>query len=198
MARQHLESPQSSRSLHLTLVINIWTKNPWSRPCMWSTVEVTWLAQQPIHSLPSRSHGWLSNLSIYYRQGHMVGSATYPFTTIKVTWLAQRPIHLLPSRLHGWLSNLSIYYHQGHMVGSATYPFTTIKVTWLAQQPIHLLPSRSHGWLRNLSIYFHFISHQNVCFLFHSNWTLFGWDVSNAIFYLENLMSRPQQKLTKI
>ena len=37
-----------------------------------------------------------------------------------------------------------------------------------------------------------------VCFLFRGNWTIFGWDIANSIFGLENSRSRWQQKSTKI
>ena len=37
-----------------------------------------------------------------------------------------------------------------------------------------------------------------VCFSFRGNRTIFGWDIANSIFDLENSRSRSQQKSTKI
>ena len=39
---------------------------------------------------------------------------------------------------------------------------------------------------------------QCVCFLFCGNRTIFGWDIANSIFDLENSTSRSQWKSTKI
>ena len=36
------------------------------------------------------------------------------------------------------------------------------------------------------------------CFSFHGNRTIFGWDIANSIFDLENSRSRSQRKSTKI
>ena len=39
---------------------------------------------------------------------------------------------------------------------------------------------------------------QYICFLFRGNGTIFGWDITNLLFDIENSRSRSQRKLTKI
>ena len=41
-------------------------------------------------------------------------------------------------------------------------------------------------------------SNRYVCFSFHGNQTIFGWDIGNSIFDLENSRWRSQRKSTKI
>ena len=81
--------------------------------------------------------------------------------------------------------NLTMKIHgQSHVCGQRSRSHLTLKI------------QRSRLWLRsNLMVTFKALEfNRYVCFSFRGNRTIFGWDIANSIFDLENLRSRSWQR----
>ena len=81
--------------------------------------------------------------------------------------------------------NLTMKIHgQSHVCGQRSRSHLTLKI------------QRSRSWSRsNLMVTFEALEfNRYVCFLFRGNGTIFGWDIANSIFDLENLRSRSWQR----
>ena len=93
------------------------------------------------------------------------------------SWMAAHiPFVQYQSVLHSWdmaISNLTLKIHgQGHACGQRSWPWKfKVKVTAKVKQ-------NGHIWIPEFNRY--------VCFSFRGNRIIFGWDIANSIFNLEN------------
>ena len=178
MTCRHLKSPRSlcGRSLHLTLV----TK--WSRSWSWMTyshpfssmsigppiLRYSYLKNWPRKSLvitmrmvKGLGHIWPWK---FKDQGHCQGQTWWSHLRPKV-----QSIHL---PFVSWLSD-----HFGLRYSKLQIWPWKLKVKVMAK-----VKPDGHIWGPEFNRY--------VCFSFHGNWTIFGWDIANSMFDLENSRSR--------
>ena len=143
--------------------------NPWSRPCVWWKVNVTLLAQQATDLLPFVSHqSALPSLRYSYLK-------IWPWKS-KVKVIAMvKPIGHIWDLAFNWYVHIS---------------FCVDLPIWQRYSKLHIWPCKfkvkvmtkvkpdGHIWGTKFNRY--------ICFSSPGNQTVFGWDIANSIFYLEN------------
>ena len=177
-ARRQLKSPQSlsGRSIHLTLV----TKWSWS----WS-----WMTY--CHPLCAMSIGLPILRYSYFK--------IWPWKSmVKVMCVVKGQCHVWPSKFKGQ-GHGQVQTHWSHLrpgVQSICLLFVSWQSDhfWLRYRKFHIWPWKfkvkvmakvkpdGHIWALEFNRY--------VCFSFRGNQTIFGWDIANSIFDLENSWSR--------
>ena len=133
---------------------------------------------------------------------------------LKSPWsLSGRSIHLTLVTKRSWSWSWMTYCHPlcAMSIGPPIVGYSYLKIwPWKSMVKVmcvvkgqgHVWPSKfkvkvmakvksdGHIWALELNRY--------VCFLFHGNRTIFGWDIANSIFDLEKSRSRSWRKSTKI
>ena len=134
---------QSALPLWDTAISKFDHENPWSRPCVWSKVGVTFDLEN-------------SKVMVKFKPiGHIWGlefNRCLPFVPCQSDhfWLRYSIYHICPWKF---------------------------KVKVMAK-------AKSHGHIGGLRFNWY------ICFSFRGNRTIFGWDIANSIFDLENSRSR--------
>ena len=116
----------------------------------------------------------------------------------------QRSGHVWPSKLkgHGYGQGQTHWSHLRPGLHSIYLLFVSWQSDhfWLRYRKFHIWPWKfkvkvmakvkpdGHIWSLELNRY--------VCYLFCGNWTIFGWDIANSIFDLENSRSRSSPMVT--
>ena len=107
------------------------------------------------------------------------------------------------SRSRSWQrSNLVVTFEALSSIDMFAFRFVAIGPLWLRYSKFYIWPWKfkvkvmakvkpdGHIWALEFNRY--------VCFSFHGNRTIFGWDIANSIFDLEKSRSRSRRKWTKI
>ena len=224
MARRHLKSPQSlsGRSSHLTLVTKwSWSwmtyshlfvqcqlalplfdtaiskfdhENPWSRPCVWSKVKVTFDLENSKVKVMAKVKPIV----------HIWGMEfMFAFCFVVIGPFLNQIFDLENSRSKSWpRSNPMVTFEALSSIDIFAFSFPgnwTIFGWDIANSIFDLKILRSRSWPKsNPMVTFKAKSSINVCFLFRGNETIFGRDIANSIFDLENSRSRSWRKSTKI
>ena len=176
-------------------------ENPWSRSCMWSKVKVTFDLQNSKVKVMVKfkpiGHIWGLEFNRYI---------CFMFRGNRSLLAEIQEIPYLTLKIQG----------QGHGQGQTRWSYLSPEV----QSICLLLVSwqSDHFWLRYSKFYIwswkfkvkvmakvkpydHIWAlefNRYVCFSFRGNRTIFGWDIANSIFDLENSRSRSPRKSTKI
>ena len=184
-ARRHLKSPQSlsGRSLHLTLV----TK--WSRSHVALKIQMSrsWPRSNPLVTFEAWSSIDTFAFCFVAIGPLLVEIEQIPYLTLKIHGQGQtRLSHLRPREQSICL----------HFVSWQLHHF------WLRYSKFHIWPwkfkvkvmakVKPDGNIWGLDF------NRCVCFSFCGNRTIFGWNIANSIFDLENWRSRSRRKSTKI
>ena len=173
-ARRQLKSPWSlsGRSIHLTLV----TKWSWS----WMTT--------PFVQCQSALPFWDTAISKFYHENPCSRSCVW--SKVKVTFDLQN------SKIKVMSMSNPLVTFEAWTIPSICLLFVLWQLDhfWLRYSKFHIWPWKfkvkvmakvitdGHIWALEFNRY--------VCFLFHGNQTIFGWNTANSIFDLEN--SRPK------
>ena len=121
-------------------------------------------------------------------------------------WLRYRKFHIWPWKFK--VKVMAKVKSDGHIWGLGVQSICLLLVSWqsdhfwLRYSKFYIWPwkfkvkvmakvkTNGHIWALKFNRY--------VCFSFHGNRTIFGWDIANSIFDLEKSRSRSRRKSTKI
>ena len=164
-------------------------ENPWSRSCVWSKLKVTFNLQNSKVKLKPIGHIWGLDFSRYVCFSFR-GNRT-PFG-----WDIGNPYLTLKIQGQGHGQGQTRWTHLSPRVQSICFLFVSWQSGhfWLRYRKFHIWPWKfkvkvmakvkpgGHIWALEFNRY--------VCFSFRGNRTIFGWDLANSIFDLENSRSR--------
>ena len=147
-----------------------------------------YLLPPPFFNVNRPSH---SEITAIHGQGHVCGQRSRSHLTLKI------------QRSRSWpRSNLMVTFEALSSIDIFALRFVAIGPYWLRYSEFHIWPCtfkvkvmakvKPNGHIWGLDF------NQSICFSSCGNRTIFGWDIANSIFDLENSRSRPRRKSTSI
>ena len=157
-------------------------ENPWSRSCVWSKFKVTFDLQNSkfkVQYIPRSMHTVLALLCFVV----VIHWLIYPYPSGFLHWYCSNlKIVPVPVKQPWWIWVNSSYEFNINDYITTTKQSTTKPCAYFVGYTV-MVKIKPIGNIWGLEF------NRYVCFSFHGNQTIFGWDIANSIFDLENSRS---------